>query len=112
MAAGRLSLGGTPFPAVDPLSPLRLSVFSGGGTVWDGGLSNQTHDSGEWVADAGVGARYAISEIPHLDRWTAQSDVLRGLDVVAKFPVWASDPGLIEPGQNEFEFRWLIGVEL
>jgi len=112
VAAGRLSLGGAPFPAVNPLSPLRLSVFSGVGTVWNDGSANPGYDSGEWVADAGVGARYAISEIPHLDRWTAQSDLLQGLDVVAKFPVWASDPGLIDPGQDEFDFRWLIGVEL
>jgi hypothetical protein len=112
VAAGRLSLGGTPFPTVNPLSPLRLSVFSGVGTVWNEDAANRDHESGEWVGDAGVGARYAISEIPHLDRWTAQSDFLQGLDVVAKFPVWASDPGLIDPSQDELAFRWLIGVEL
>jgi hypothetical protein len=112
VAAGRLSLGGTPFPSVNPLSPLRLSVFSGVGTVWNDVSSNVGYDSGEWVGDAGVGARYAISEIPHLDRWAAQSDFLQGLDVVAKFPVWASDPDLIDPGQDALEFRWLIGVEL
>jgi hypothetical protein len=112
VVAGRLSLDGVPFPSVNPLSPLRLSVFSGLGTVWNDAPANTDHESGEWVADAGVGARYSISAIPHLDRWTAQSDFLQGLDVVAKFPVWASDPGLIDSDQNEFEFRWLIGVEL
>ncbi len=109
---GRLSLGGVPFPSVNPLSQLRLSLFSGVGTVWNDTPVAADYNSGEWVADAGVGARYNISEIPHLDRWTAQSDFLQGLDIVAKFPIWASDPALINPNQNELEFRWLIGVEL
>jgi len=112
VAAGRLSLGGTPFPAVPPLSPLRLSVFSGVGTVWNEDVANRSHESGEWIADAGIGARYNVSSIPHLDRWTAQSDFLRDLDVVAKFPVWASDPALIDPADDELEFRWMIGIEL
>jgi hypothetical protein len=112
VVAGRLSLGGTPFPSLNPLSPLRLSVFSGAGTVWNDRPTNAGYDSGEWVADAGFGARYPISEIPYLDRWTAQSDFLQGLDVVAKFPVWASDPGLIDRGQDELDVRWLFGVEL
>jgi hypothetical protein len=38
--------------------------------------------------------------------------VLQGLKVVSKFPVWASDPLLIEDSTDEFEFRWLIGIEL
>jgi hypothetical protein len=112
IVAGRLSLGDTPFPGVNALSPLRLSVFSGIGTTWSDGAFLAGFDSGDLKADAGIGARYSISDIPHLDRWTAQSDVLQGLDVVAKFPVWASDPGLIEGSTDEFEFRWLIGIEL
>jgi hypothetical protein len=112
VVAGRLSLGGTPFPTVNTLSPLRLSVFSGIGTTWDEGAFLSGFATDDLKGDAGVGARYSISEIPHLDRWTAQSDFLQGLDVVAKFPVWASDPGRIEGSTDEFEFRWLIGVEL
>ncbi len=112
IVAGRLSLGGAPFPGVNALSPLRLSVFSGIGTAWSEGAFLSGFDADDLKADAGFGARYSISEIPHLDRWTAQSDVLQGLDVVAKFPVWASDPLLIEDSTDEFEFRWLIGVEL
>ncbi|HKL87993.1 MAG TPA: hypothetical protein VJ884_03235, partial [Salinibacter sp.] len=110
--AGRLSLGGTPFPNVNPLSPLGLSVFSGLGTTWTNGDYFAGFATDDLVGDAGFGARYAISEIPHLDRWTAQSDFLQGLDVVAKFPIWASDPALIESDQDELAFRWLIGVEL
>lgn len=112
IVAGRLSLGGTPFSTVNALSPLHLSVFSGIGTTWDDGAFWPGFDADDLKADAGIGARYSISDIPHLDRWTAQSDVLQGLDVVAKFPVWASDPDLIEDSTDEFEFRWLIGVEL
>jgi hypothetical protein len=110
--AGRLSLGGTPFPNVAPLSPLGLTIFSGLGTTWTNGDYFAGFATDDLVGDAGFGASYAISEIPHLDRWTAQSDFLQGLDVVAKFPVWASDPALIESGQDELAFRWLIGVEL
>ncbi|MFB6231803.1 MAG: M1 family peptidase, partial [Salinibacter sp.] len=112
IVAGRLSLGGAPFPGVNALSPLRLSVFSGIGTAWSEGAFLSGFDADNLKADAGFGARYSISEIPHLSRWTAQSDFLQGLDVVAKFPVWASDPGVIEESTDEFKFRWLIGVEL
>jgi hypothetical protein len=110
--AGRVSLGGHPFANVNALSPLRLSAFSGVGTVWSEGAFLSGLDAEDLVGDAGIGARYSFSEIPHLDRWTAQSDFLQGLDVVAKFPFWASDPELIEQGQDELAFRWLIGVEL
>jgi hypothetical protein len=112
VVSGRLSLGGAPFPSVNALSPLELSAFSGVGTVWSRGAFLAGFDPDALVGDAGIGARYDLSAIPHLDRWTAQSDVLQGLDVVAKFPVWASDPTLIDPDQDELAFRWLIGVEL
>ncbi|WP_103027624.1 M1 family metallopeptidase [Salinibacter altiplanensis] len=112
ITAGRLSLGGPPFPSVNALSPLRLSAFSGIGTTWNEGAFLSGFAADNLKADAGIGARYSISEIPHLDRWTAQSDFLQGLDVVAKFPLWASDPGFIEDSTDEFDFRWRIGVEL
>ncbi len=110
--SGRLSIGGTPFPTLNPLSPLDLSLFSGVGTVWNEGAFFAGLDSDKVVGDAGFGARYRVSSIPHLDRWTAQSDVLSNLDVVAKFPIWASDPQLLPNGNDEFAFRWLIGIEL
>jgi hypothetical protein len=110
--AGRLSLDTTPFPDLNPLSPLDLSVFSGLGTTWSNGNYFAGLTADDLVADAGFGARYSVSAVPHLDRWTAQSDFLQGLDLVAKFPVWASDPGIIESGQDELAFRWLLGIEL
>ncbi|MCS4192831.1 hypothetical protein GGP50_001040 [Salinibacter ruber] len=112
ITAGRLSFGGTPFPTVNALSPLRLSAFSGIGTTWNEGAFLSGFAADNLKADAGIGARYSISEIPHLERWTAQSDFLQGLDVVAKFPLWASDPGRIEGSTDEFDFRWRIGIEL
>jgi hypothetical protein len=112
ITAGRLSLGGAPFPSVNALSPLRLSAFSGIGTTWSEGAFLSGFAAENLKADAGIGVRYSISEIPHLERWTAQSDFLQGLDVVAKFPLWASDPGRIEGSTDEFDFRWRIGIEL
>ncbi len=112
ITAGRLSLGGAPFPSVNALSPLRLSAFSGIGTTWSEGAFLSGFAAENLKADAGIGIRYSISEIPHLERWTAQSDFLQGLDVVAKFPLWASDPGRIEDSTDEFDFRWRIGIEL
>jgi hypothetical protein len=112
VVAGRLSVSGPPFPAVNPLSPLEVEAFSGLGTVWSDGRFLAGIDADALVGDAGIGARYALSSIPHLDRWAAQSDLLQGLDVVAQFPLWASDPALIAPGQNELDFRWRIGLEL
>ena len=90
----------------------RLSAFSGIGTTWNEGAFLSGFAADNLKADAGIGARYSISEIPHLERWTAQSDFLQGLDVVAKFPLWASDPGRIEGSTDEFDFRWRIGIEL
>ena len=112
VVAGRLSLGDTPFPGVNALSPLRLSAFSGPGTVWSDGEFFSGFDTEDLKADAGFGVSYDVSAIPHLERWTAQSDFLQGLKIVSKFPVWASDPGLIQGSSDEFEFRWMIGVEL
>jgi hypothetical protein len=82
------------------------------GTTWFRDAFLAGFDADDLKADAGFGASYDVSQIPHLRRWTAQSDVLQGLDIVAKFPLWASDPGLIEGSTDEFEFRWLIGIEL
>ncbi len=110
--AGRLALGGTPFSSVNPLAPLRLSVFSGIGTTWSEGAFLSGFDADALKADAGFGASYDVSAIPHLGRWTAQSDFLKNLKIVSKFPVWASDPDAIRGSTDEFEFRWLIGIEL
>jgi hypothetical protein len=110
--AGRLSVSTTPFSSINPLSPLTLSLYSGLGTAWTRGAFLAGVDADDLLGDAGLGARYNLGAIPHLDRWTAQSDVLNNLAIVAKFPLWASDPDRIEAGQDPFAARWLIGVEL
>lgn len=112
LLAGRLSIGESPFPHTGPLAPLTLSVFSGYGSVWNDGPFLAGFDPNGLIADAGFGVRYNVSELSRLQRWTAQSDVLQNLDLVARFPVWASDPGLIDDNQEEFAFRWLIGIQL
>jgi len=110
--AGRLSLHAQPFRTFNPLTPLGLELFSGLGTAWSRGAFLAGFDDDRLIGDAGFGARYDISQISHLDRWIQQSDLLQGLDVVARFPVYASDPEIIDASENEFDFRWLIGVQL
>jgi len=110
--SARLSFGTHPVPGVTPLSPLRVSVFSGGGTAWSDGTFLAGFETDDLVGDAGFGASYDVSAIPGIGRWTAQSDVLQGLKLVAKFPVWASDPQFIEAGEDNWSFRWLLGIDL
>ncbi len=96
------------------LAPLRLEVFSGFGAVTS---SVANFDLDDFVADAGLGVRYdvgALTQYAGFSRFAsvvAQSDVLRGLHLVAKFPVWASEPERIGPDEEAFGFRWLIGIE-
>ena len=114
VVAGRLSLHARPFGAVNALSPLGLEVFTGVGSAWGDNARFFFRDLvlEDFVGDAGFGASYTIGAIPHLDRWTAQSDVLQDLEIVARFPVWASNPDFIDFGQEEFAFRWLLGVQI
>ena len=110
--SGRLSLHASPFKSLNALSPLGVEVFSGLGSVWSGGAFLAGFRTDDLRADAGVGLSYGLGDIPHLSRWTAQSDVLEDLTVIARFPFYASDPDLIEQGQDEFDVRWMIGVQV
>ncbi len=91
----------------DLLAPLRLEVFTGAGAAWntDRGLG-----ADDWLADAGLGVRYDLGAFEPLERFTGQSDVLSGLRLAAKLPLWLSDPERAGD-DDEFKFRWLIGVE-
>ncbi|MEP0548733.1 MAG: M1 family metallopeptidase [Rhodothermales bacterium] len=111
--AGTLALrfGPPSIPGLDPewralLAPLQFEVFSGFGSLQrpDGLFLDP-------VADAGFGVRYDLPAFTLLRGVIAQSDVLGGLRLAAKFPIWASDPERIGPGEEAFGFRWLIGVE-
>lgn len=111
MMAGRLSVEAQPVTDIAELAPLRLEAFSGIGQVWSEGAFLAGFNTDDLVADAGLGASYDVAELDVLRRWVLQSDVLSELKIVARFPLWASDPDLIEPGEDEFAFRWLIGIQ-
>jgi hypothetical protein len=96
---------------VNALSPLGVEAFSGLGSTWEDGAFFAGFRTEDLVGDAGLGASYDFTQIPHLGRWIAQSDVLQNLKVTAKFPFYASDPALLGE-EDELGFRWLIGVEL
>jgi hypothetical protein len=114
LLAGTLTLG-TGFPRVPDLgpewqaalAPLRFEVFSGFGSLGQPG--GDFFDT--FVADAGVGVRYDVSALRLAPGLIAQSDVLSGLRLVAKFPVWVSEPEAIGPDEDAFGFRWLVGIE-
>lgn len=113
--AGSLSLSTAVWPQNQWIRPLRVEAFSGIGTTWGGSTFGTPGEdtiplrAENLVADAGVGASYDLAQLAPLRRWTAQSDVLSGLHLTAKFPLWLSDPALI--GETEaVAFRWLLGV--
>jgi hypothetical protein len=109
LVAGSLTLTVRPFAGMPYLDPLRLEAFSGIGEVWSGGAFLSGLD--DLDADAGLGLRYDVASFACLRPYTAQSDVLSGLDLVVKLPFWASDPGRIERGSDdEWAFRWRLGI--
>ena len=94
------------------LRPLQLELFSGAGKTWSsGGVLDEITRYEGYLADAGAGVSYDVSALSPLSRWTNQSDVLSGLKLQAKFPIWASDPKIIDPEQDPFSFRWLVGIQ-
>ena len=113
LLAGTLALrfGVPTVPGLDAewqafLDPLQFEVFSGIGSLRrSGGVFLDA------VADAGFGVRYDLPSFALLRGVVAQSDVLSGLRLAAKFPLWVSDPDRIGPDEEAFGFRWLVGVE-
>ncbi len=107
-----LRLGPLRVPGLEPevqaaLDPLRFEIFSGFGSL--GRPGGDLFPS--FMADAGFGLRYDVPEFTLLRGLIAQSDVLSGLRLTAKFPIWVSDPDEIGPDEDAFGFCWLIGVE-
>lgn len=100
------------------LRPLSAHLFSGIGQVWGGPLNElfdqRNIDTGydQFVADAGLGLSYDVTRIQKLNRWVQQSDVLSGLTLVAKFPLWVSEPDLMAGDEEAFAFRWLLGIDV
>jgi hypothetical protein len=107
LLAGRLTAHVQPFPNAGLASPFRLSLFSGVGEAWDEGAFLSGFSADALRADAGFGVSYDLGSVGALSRWTRQSDVLSGLNLTARFPVWAHEPDLTDP----FAFRWLVGVQ-
>ena len=111
--AGTLALriGAPTVPGLDAewqafLDPLEFEVFSGYGAL--------RRADGVYlpaVADMGFGVHYDLPSFALLRGVIAQSDVLSGLRLAAKFPIWVSEPDRIGPDEEAFGFRWLIGVE-
>jgi hypothetical protein len=112
MIAGRLSLRTPRFTGSSVVRPLRIGLFSGIGDAWSSGAFLAGFDADNLLADAGVSVDYDVSELNALDRWTAQSDVLSNLQITARFPLWASDPGLTQANDAELAFRWLLGIKM
>lgn len=109
VVAGTLSLIYTPATRNDWLRPLSLEAFSGIGTTWNTVFEEVGYENGDLLADAGFGLAYDVSQVRALQRWTGQSDVLSGLKLVVKFPVYANQNGLTEEG-DELAFRWFVGI--
>lgn len=87
------------------LAPLRFEVFAGIGAL---------RGEGDWapfMADAGFGLAYDVARLAPLGWLTAQSDVLQGLRLRLKLPLWLSHPEEIGE-DNAFGFRWLLGVDV
>ncbi len=107
LAAGTVSLAVAPFAGSVWLRPLEAEAFSGIGTVWE---ILDAFDPGDLLADAGFGLSYDVAALRPLRRWTAQSDVLTGLHLVARFPLWVSHPERIARDEDALAFRWLVGI--
>ena len=110
--AGSLSLTSGPLSANPWLRPLRLEAFSGIGDAWSAGRFLSGFARNGLLADVGLAFRYDVAELTPLDRWIDQSDVLSGLQLVAKFPLWVNKPDRFIPEEDPFAFRWLIGVQI
>ncbi len=106
IAALTAEVGGKPLPDSPWLRSLSTGVFVGAAHVEGGGYEPRRD-----LADAGLRVSYDVATLSRLDRWIRQSDVLAGLHLSARFPIWVSNPG--RAGSSEpFAFRWLIGIDV
>ena len=89
--------------------PASVNVFTGIGQAWD---TVDAFETDRFLADAGLGVELDVASIDQISDWVRQSDLLQNLHLTAKFPVWASDPQIVDPTEDKFEFRWLLGVNI
>lgn len=123
--AGSLELGSAPLMEALPLTAY---AFSGAAYLpsFSNGLnaaqnSKPFFDAEHFFADAGIGARLVVGDIPKLRRWTAQSDILSDLSLVFKAPLYVYQRGyevrtstntVAEVKSDALAFRYLIGIEV
>ncbi|MEM6645597.1 MAG: M1 family metallopeptidase [Bacteroidota bacterium] len=123
LMSGRLTLE-SPALGSNALAALRVHAFSGMGKTWDrfplpaeilygnGMFEQEDFGEADFLADAGVGFSYDVNQVRSLRRWTGQSDVLQDLKLMVQFPIYASEPGLAGSGDDEIDFRWLVGIQI
>lgn len=66
-------------------------------------------DGDSYLADAGLGLRLALADLPWLQRLTSTSDALSGARLSARVPLYVRMPN---GTRDEVRFRTLFGVEL
>lgn len=111
LVAASLQLQWTPFRA-RLLRPLQMEGFFGIGQTWFTEptlASRYTFGWDRFLADAGVGLGYNVSDLPGLRRWTALSELLQDLRLRLRVPLWVSDPDLIGE-RDALRFRWMLGI--
>ncbi len=111
LVASSLRLTWTPWPH-GVLLPLQLEGFFGLGQTWFTEptlASRYTFDWDRFLADAGVGLGYDLSELPGLQRWAAQSELLQDLRLHLRLPMWISNPNLLGE-RDALRFRWILGI--
>jgi len=111
LVAASLQLQWTPFRA-RLLRPLQMEGFFGIGQTWFTEptlASRYTFGWDRFLADAGVGLGYNVSDLPGLRRWTALSELLQNLRLRLRLPLWVSDPDLIGE-RDALRFRWMLGI--
>ncbi len=111
VVTGNVEVETRPFHARLPLRAMAYSgvavlPFASGGSVF---ATPVFTDGDSYLADAGIGLRLALSDLPWLRRLTTTSDALGGARLAARVPLWVRIPN---GSDDEFKFRTLFGVEL
>ena len=99
MIAGSLLWEVNPKLKSPVLAPLTANVFLGLATM-----------GGSLLNDGGFAVNYNLASLGSLSKWVKQSDVLSGMNLSLKFPLFVGTPHLVD-GKNKFAFRYKFGVE-
>jgi hypothetical protein len=69
--------------------PMRLELLGAAGMLWDGAWRDRPRSLSAWHAEVAVGISYRLHELAGLERWVAQSDLLRTLECSVHLPLLA-----------------------